>query len=264
MAEGVLTTFGGLTSHAAVVMRSMGKSAVTGARDLVVDASCKKVKFKDGTVVLSKGDVITIDGSTGYVYKGSIPLVTSGHSPDFQTMLQWADKYKDMHVFANADTPDEAAKAIELGADGVGLCRTEHMFFQQERLILFRQLLLSDAGDVRKECLDKLCVMQQEDFEKIFSIMNGKQVIMRLIDPPTHEFLPDPASSVFSTEVEHIANTIGCDIDQCKQKIFELQERNPMLGCRGCRLGLVHPEIVAMQVKAMTSKATLICGNSWK
>lgn len=249
---------GGLTSHAAVVMRSMGKSAVTGARDLLVDVQNQQLKSKDGSIVLKKGDVITIDGSTGNVYKGEIPTVTSGHSTDFQAILLWADKYKDMHVLANADTPEEAIKALELGADGIGLCRTEHMFFQPDRLSIFRHLLLTDSHKDRDDCLDKLSAIQQEDFEKLFSVMNGRQVTIRLIDPPIHEFMPDPMSSEFSTEVEKIAKSTGIHFEYCKQRILELQEKNPMMGCRGCRLGIMHPEIICMQVKAIVGKYCLL------
>jgi pyruvate,orthophosphate dikinase len=250
-AEGVLTTLGGLTSHAAVVMRGMGKSAVTGARDLMVDVHKQQLKSRDGKTVLKKGDVISIDGSTGFVYLGEVPTVSSGHSADFQTILSWADKYKDMYVFANADTPEEAMKAIELGADGIGLCRTEHMFFHPDRLSIFRQLLLTESQKDRDECLQKLSAMQQEDFEKMFSVMNGRQVTIRLVDPPIHEFMPDPSSSDFPREVEKIASSTGIDIDLCKTRILELQERNPMMGCRGARLEIMHPELVCVQVKAI-------------
>jgi pyruvate, orthophosphate dikinase len=235
-------------------MRGMGKSAVTGARDLVVDAAQQQLFSADGKLILKKGELLTIDGSTGAVYRGKVPTVSCGQSSDFQTILHWADKYKNMMVLANADTPDEARKALELGAEGIGLCRTEHMFFGADRLSVFRRMLLSDSDSDRAQSLVELQSMQQSDFKEIFQIMHGRQVTVRLLDPPMHEFLPNPGSEGFGLEVQQLAQTLGMDEHVCHQRILALQEKNPMLGCRGCRLGIVHPEIVSMQTKAIVSE----------
>ncbi len=251
----MLTCRGGLTSHAAVVMRGMGKSAVTGARDLCIDVEGRRMWTRDGRVEVKAGDEITIDGSTGKVYRGLMPLVSAGENDDFRTLLQWADKYKNMHVLANADTPEDAWKALELGAEGIGLCRTEHMFFKPERLNLFRHMILCDKEAERDRSLESLLPMQRDDFVEIFRIMNGLQVTIRLIDPPIHEFLPSPQSKDFKDEVFRLSGQIGLSTEYCERRILELQEKNPMLGCRGCRLSIIYPDILDMQVRAIIGAA---------
>jgi pyruvate,orthophosphate dikinase len=253
-AIGVLTTHGGLTSHAAVVMRGMGKTAVTGARDIIIDVHNKQLKTRDGKICLSTGDLITIDGSTGYVYRGEMPTVSSGHSQDFQTILQWADKYKNMHVLANADTAEEAKKALELGAEGIGLCRTEHMFFKEGQLQLFRKYVLSESESDKELALASLIRPFETEFMQLFRVMHGRLVAIRLLDPPAHDFFPDPSSSDFQDQIMEMAGKSGISVEHCRIRILEMQEKNPMLGCRGSRMAIMHPEIIKMQMKAMTRK----------
>ena len=249
-----MTTHGGLTSHAAVVMRGMGKTAVTGARDILIDVHNKQLKTRDGKICLSTGDIITIDGSTGAVYRGEMPMVSSGHSQDFQTILHWADKYKNMHVLANADTAEEAKKALELGAEGIGLCRTEHMFFKEDRLRLFRKYLLSESEFDRDLALQSLIRPMETDFMELFRVLHGKLLAVRLLDPPLNSFFPDPACSSFQEELMELAGQVCVPLEHCKAKILEFQEKNPMLGCRGSRMAILHPEILKMQTKAMIRK----------
>jgi pyruvate, orthophosphate dikinase len=233
-AQGVLTAHGGMTSHAAVVARGMGKPCVAGCEALTVDVD-KGTATLAGHV-LHEGDTITIDGGTGRVMLGEVPLVPPQINDDFQTILQWADDLRRLRVHANADTPEDAAKARELGAEGIGLCRTEHMFMADERLPVMREMILADSEADRRAALDRILPMQQHDFEGIFEAMAGLPVTIRLLDPPLHEFLPS---------LEEATD------ERMRDRIRVLHEANPMLGFRGCRLGLIFPEIYEMQVRAI-------------
>jgi pyruvate,orthophosphate dikinase len=238
-ARGVLTAHGGMTSHAAVVARGMGKPAVTGCEELSIEAGAAVIaglRFEDG-------DVITIDGGTGRVIRGAVPLVPPRMDDNFETVLEWADAARRLRVRANADTPEDAAKAREFGAEGIGLCRTEHMFMAEGRLPIVRQMILAGNEDERRRALDQLLPMQQRDFEGIFEAMAGLPVTIRLLDPPLHEFLP-PLEEADSPELA--------------QRIRALREANPMLGTRGCRLGLMYPEIYEMQVRAIVRAACAV------
>jgi len=252
---GVLTMRGGMTSHAAVVMRGMGKSAVTAASNLILDLEKKELRTKDGKHTLHAGDIITIDGSSGLIFTGDVPMISSTASEEFRTVLQWSDKYKRLQVLANADTPEEVSKAAEFGAEGLGLCRTEHMFFSEDRITLLRQLILSDDMVERKNLLNRMIPYQQRDFLRIFRVMPGRQITVRLLDPPMHEFLPSPSRPGFEEALNELCSSLHMDVDDCRRRIFDLQEVNPMLGFRGCRLGVVYPEIVEMQVAAIIGAA---------
>ena len=240
-ASGVLTAHGGMTSHAAVVARGMGKPCVAGCEGLSIDHKARTVRL--GEHELREGDVITIDGGTGEVIVGPVPLVPPAIDENFETILGWADGLRRLRVRANADTPSDAAKAREFGAEGIGLCRTEHMFMAEERLQIVRDMVLAREEDERRAALDRLLPMQQADFEGIFEAMAGLPVTIRLLDPPLHEFLPplEEASS-----------------DAMRERIRQLQESNPMLGTRGCRLGLQFPEIYEMQVRAIFRAARAV------
>jgi pyruvate,orthophosphate dikinase len=240
-AQGILTAHGGMTSHAAVVARGMGKPCIAGCDELKVDVRAKKATI--GERELSEGDVITIDGGSGEVIVGEVPLVPPQINEDFATILGWADDLRRLKVRANADTPEDAAKAREFGAQGIGLCRTEHMFMAEERLPLVREMIMASNEDERREALDKLLPMQQSDFEGIFEAMAGLPVTIRLLDPPLHEFLPS---------LEEATS------DEMRARIRALQEANPMLGTRGCRLGLQWPEMYEMQVRAIIRAAAAV------
>jgi pyruvate,orthophosphate dikinase len=233
-AQGVLTAHGGMTSHAAVVARGMGKPCVAGCEALTVDAGAGTATLAGH--VLHEGDTITIDGGTGRVMLGEVPLVPPQINDDFQTILQWADDLRRLRVHANADTPEDAAKARELGAQGIGLCRTEHMFMAEDRLPVMREMILADSEPDRRAALDRILPMQQHDFEGIFEAMAGLPVTIRLLDPPLHEFLPP---------LEEATD------ERMRERIRVLHETNPMLGMRGCRVGLIFPEIYEMQVRAI-------------
>ncbi len=235
---GVLTAHGGMTSHAAVVARGMGKPCVAGCEALSIDLDAHTITL--GTQTLSEGDVLTIDGGTGAVIVGEVPLVPPQVNDDLETILGWGDEHRRLGVRANADTPDDAVKAREFGAQGIGLCRTEHMFMAEDRLPVVREMILADGEAGRRAALDKLLPMQQGDFEGIFEAMAGLPVTIRLLDPPLHEFLP-PLEQATD---EHM-----------RRRIKQLQEANPMLGTRGCRLGLQWPEIYEMQVRAIVRAA---------
>jgi pyruvate,orthophosphate dikinase len=237
-ARGVLTAHGGMTSHAAVVARGMGKPCVAGCEDLSIDVAAGTVQI--GEYELRAGDVITVDGGTGRVIVGSVPLVPPSIDANFETILEWADELRRLRVRANADTPEDAAKAREFGAEGIGLCRTEHMFMGEDRLPVVREMILARDEDERRTVLDRLLPMQQGDFEGIFEAMAGLPVTIRLLDPPLHEFLP-PLEEATS--------------DAMRDRIRQLHEANPMLGTRGCRLGLQFPEIYEMQVRAIVRAA---------
>src|SRR5215210_2512255 len=240
-AQGILTAHGGMTSHAAVVARGMGKPCVAGCEALSVDADAKTASLNGHK--LGEGDVITIDGGTGEVIVGEVPLIAPEINEDFETVLRWADDLRRLSVRANADTPEDAAKAHEFGAQGIGLCRTEHMFMADDRLPVVREMIMASGEDDRRAALDKLLPHQQADFEGIFEAMAGLPVTIRLLDPPLHEFLPS---------LEEAKD------ERMRQRIKALQESNPMLGTRGCRLGLLWPEIYEMQVRAIIRAAAAV------
>jgi pyruvate, orthophosphate dikinase len=249
VAEGILTEQGGMTSHAAVVARGMGVCAITGCNKLTIDNTAGTATSDSGHVI-KRGDIITLDGLAGEVMLGDIPKIVASSSDDFQTLLAWADKYRKLQVRANAETPEDAAKAIELGAEGIGLCRTEHMFFAAERIDIMRGMILSENREEREPYLEKLEKFQHDDFLELFRIMDGKPITIRLLDPPLHEFLPHSPEDI-ATLSEHI----GKPVAHIEKAVNDLKEVNPMLGLRGCRLSIVHPEITEMQVRAIISAA---------
>jgi pyruvate,orthophosphate dikinase len=240
-AAGILTAHGGMTSHAAVVARGMGKPCVAGCDALSIDTEAQTITLGDKE--LAAGDVLTIDGATGAVIVGAVPLVPPQVNDDLETVLGWGDEHRRLNVRANADTPEDAAKAREFGAEGIGLCRTEHMFMAEDRLPVVREMIMADNEDGRRKALDRLLPMQQSDFEAIFEAMAGLPVTIRLLDPPLHEFLPS---------LEQAKE------DRVRQRIRQLQESNPMLGTRGCRLGLQWPEVYEMQVRAIVRAARAV------
>ena len=240
-ARGVLTAHGGMTSHAAVVARGMGKPCVSGCEALTIDLAGRSIRL--GKRELVEGDVLTIDGGTGDVIVGEVPLVPPQIDENFETLLGWADGARRLRVRANADTPEDAAKAREFGAEGIGLCRTEHMFMAEDRLAVVQAMILASSEAERREALDRLLPLQQGDFEGIFAAMAGLPVTIRLLDPPLHEFLP-PLEEATSEEMA--------------RRIRTLREANPMLGMRGCRLGLMYPEIYEMQVRAIVRAALAV------
>ena len=244
-AVGILTAHGGMTSHAAVVARGMGKPCVAGCEGLSIDLDARTITVGDRT--LSEGDLLTIDGGTGAVIVGEVPLVAPEVNDDLETILGWGDQYRTLKVRANADTPEDAAKAREFGAQGIGLCRTEHMFMAEGRLPVVREMILADSEEGRRKALDRLLPMQQGDFEAIFEAMAGLPVTIRLLDPPLHEFLPAPEQATD---------------ERMGRRIRQLQESNPMLGTRGCRLGLQWPEIYEMQVRAIVRAARAVEGRT--
>ena len=255
-AQGVLTSRGGMTSHAAVVARGMGKACVAGCSALNIDV--KKEKISVSGVMLKKGDFITIDGGTGEVFLGTVPTIEPKMSEEFETLLSWANKVKRLGVYANADTPEDAQKARELGAEGIGLTRTEHMFMQQDRLPIVQKMIMADTKESRAEALKKLLPMQKSDFLGILKAMEGLPVIIRLLDPPLHEFLPSLEETLIEVTTLKLKNTDSAKLAG-KEKLLEiiksLHEMNPMLGLRGCRLGLLYPEIYEMQIEAIIEAA---------
>jgi pyruvate, orthophosphate dikinase len=240
-AQGILTAHGGMTSHAAVVARGMGKPCVAGCEGLSIDVDARTARI--GEHDLHEGDVITINGATGEVVVGEVPLVPPQINEDFETVLEWADGVRRLRVRANADTPEDATRAREFGAEGIGLCRTEHMFFADERLPIVREMILAEDESGRRSALERLLPMQRSDFEGIFEAMAGLPVTIRLLDPPLHEFLPPEAEATD---------------DRMRRRIRALEEANPMLGTRGCRLGLMFPEIYEMQVRAIILAAKTV------
>ena len=254
-AQGVLTSRGGMTSHAAVVARGMGKPCVSGCEAIRIDY--EKEEFQVGDTVVKKGDIISIDGSTGQVIIGEVPMVEPELSDEFNELLSWADEARTLKVRANADTPRDAKTALEFGAEGIGLCRTEHMFMAQDRLPIVQQMIMSETKEEREEALAKLLPIQQDDFEGIFEVMDGLPVTVRLLDPPLHEFLPN-AEELIEEIHELKANGNSEELEAKREmlkKVRALSEMNPMLGLRGCRLGLLYPEIYIMQVKAILKAA---------
>jgi pyruvate,orthophosphate dikinase len=243
VAAGILTELGGMTSHAAVVARGMGVCAITGCDSLSVDYAAGTATTTDG-VVIKRGDIITLDGTSGEVMLGDIAKTEASSSDDFQVLLSWADKHRRLKVRANAETPEDAAKARELGAEGIGLCRTEHMFFAADRIDVMRAMILSENREERQTYLD------QDDILELFKVMDGLPVTIRLLDPPLHEFLPQTEE-----DINALAERIGKPADKIREIAGRLEEVNPMLGFRGCRLSVVYPEITEMQVKAIISAA---------
>lgn len=251
-AEGIVTSRGGMTSHAAVVARGMGKSCICGCEAIKIDLA--KQLFTVGDIVVKAGDKVTIDGSSGEVMLGEIAMIDPELSPEFQQLLKWADEARKIGVRANADNPDDAHKAFEFGAEGIGLCRTEHMFMEPERLPIVQKMILAENVTERRDALEKLLPMQKEDFVGIFEAMQGLPVTIRLLDPPLHEFLPDKEELLIEVTKLQLTDQQSeqlAEKEQLLKKINQLDEYNPMLGLRGCRLGLMYPEIYEMQAKAI-------------
>jgi len=250
-AKGILTARGGMTSHAAVVARGMGRPCVAGAGDLRIDYRAGTISVRDHVVKL--GSVITINGSTGEIMLGQVPTIQPELSGDFATLMEWADEARTMGVRANADTPQDAKTARRFGAEGIGLCRTEHMFFDEHRIIAVREMILADDSDGRRKALAKLLPMQRQDFIEIFRIMHGLPVTIRLLDPPLHEFLPKT-----DKEMQELVGATGKDIGAIRHRAQALHEANPMLGHRGCRLAITGPEIYEMQARAIFEAAAAV------
>ena len=247
-AQGILTVRGGMTSHAAVVARGMGKCCVSGCGDIAMDEENKKFTLAGKTFV--EGDYISIDGSTGNIYDGIIPTVDAEISGNFGTIMGWADEFRTLKVRTNADTPADAKKARELGAEGIGLCRTEHMFFEADRIAAFREMICSDTAEEREIALAKILPYQQADFEKLYEALEGNPVCIRFLDPPLHEFVPTAEE-----DIANLAKAQGKTVEDIKAIIASLHEFNPMMGHRGCRLAVTYPEIAAMQTKAVIRAA---------
>ena len=243
-AKGILTARGGMTSHAAVVARGMGRPCVSGSSE--IDINYDKKIFKTAGTIVKEGDLITIDGSTGRIILGDVPTVKPEISGDFSKLMSWADKVRKLKVRTNSETPADTKIARDFGAEGIGLCRTEHMFFDEERILSVREMILSKTKEDRAKALEKLLPHQKRDFIEIFKIMSNLPVTVRLLDPPLHEFLPNS-----DKEISEIANIVGADIKEVRSRISELHEQNPMLGHRGCRLGISYPEIYEMQSRAI-------------
>ena len=247
-AQGILTVRGGMTSHAAVVARGMGTCCVSGCSEIAMDEANKK--FTLAGKEFHEGDWISIDGSTGNIYDGVIPTVDATIAGEFGRIMAWADKYRVLKVRTNADTPADAKKARELGAEGIGLCRTEHMFFEADRIAAFREMICSDTVEEREAALAKIEPMQQSDFEKLYEALEGNPVTIRFLDPPLHEFVPTEEA-----DIEALAKAQGKSVETIKNIIASLHEFNPMMGHRGCRLAVTYPEIAKMQTKAVIKAA---------
>ncbi|MEW6755065.1 MAG: pyruvate, phosphate dikinase [Candidatus Latescibacterota bacterium] len=256
-AEGILTARGGMTSHAAVVARGMGKCCVAGCGDLEIDYAREELTARGKT--LRKGDWISLDGSTGEVMLGQVPTTQASFSDDFATLMEWADEARRLKVRTNADTPHDAQVARRFGAQGIGLCRTEHMFFEGDRIVAVREMILADDEAGRRRALAKLKPMQRGDFEGIFEAMDGLPVTIRLLDPPLHEFVPHE-----DAQQQEMAREMGVPVEQIRHKVHSLQEFNPMLGHRGCRLGITYPEIYEMQVEAIFEAAVSVAARGIK
>ena len=249
IAHGVLTVRGGMTSHAAVVARGMGTCCVSGCGEIVVDEAAKTLTTKDGTVY-HEGDWISLDGSTGKVYGEQLKTVPPTISGDFEKIMGWADDIAELKVKTNADNPKDARQARKFGAQGIGLCRTEHMFFDTERIFNFRRMITADSLEKREEALSKILPYQREDFEGLFREMDGCVVTIRFLDPPLHEFLPSTEE-----EIKALAPTLNMSVEALKNRVASLKEFNPMMGHRGCRLAITYPEIAAMQTRAVIEAA---------
>ncbi len=248
VSQGILTVRGGMTSHAAVVARGMGTCCVSGCDDIAMDEANKK--FTLAGQEFKEGDYISIDGSTGNIYAGKIATVDATIAGEFGRIMAWADKYRVLKVRTNADTPADAKKARELGAEGIGLCRTEHMFFEEDRIAAFREMICADTVEGREEALEKILPYQQSDFEKLYEALEGCPVTIRFLDPPLHEFVPTEEA-----DIEKLANAQGKTVEHIKNLIASLHEFNPMMGHRGCRLAVTYPEIARMQTKAVIRAA---------
>ncbi len=248
VSEGILTSRGGMTSHAAVVARGMGKPCVVGCEDISINYD-KKI-FTVNDVVVREGDFITLDGATGSVILGDVPKIEPQISGDFEELMKWADEVRRLGVKANADTYEDAKKAREFGAEGIGLARTEHMFFAEDRIPSMQGMILAETGEEGKKALEKILPMQREDFEGLFKAMDGYPVIIRLLDPPLHEFLPKEEGAI-----KELASSMNVPVDKVHEKLRNLEEANPMLGLRGCRLGILYPEITQMQSRAIFEAA---------
>ncbi len=246
--QGILTVRGGMTSHAAVVARGMGTCCVSGCSEIIMDEENKNFTLSGKT--FHEGDFISIDGSTGNIYDGIIPTVDASIAGEFGRIMGWADKYRTLQVRTNADTPRDAAKAVELGAEGIGLCRTEHMFFEADRIAAFREMICSDTVEEREEALEKILPYQQGDFEKLYETLEGKPVTIRFLDPPLHEFVPTEEA-----DIKALAAAKHKSVDEIKAIIASLHEFNPMMGHRGCRLTVTYPEIAKMQTAAVIRAA---------
>ena len=247
-AQGILTVRGGMTSHAAVVARGMGTCCVSGCGAISIDEEAKK--FTLGGYTFTEGDYISLDGSTGKIYKGDIKTVAATISGNFERLMGWADEYRKLGVRTNADTPKDTKKAVELGAEGIGLCRTEHMFFGEDRIPKFRRMILSDTVEQRVEALKPIGEFQKADFKAMYEALEGRPMTVRYLDPPLHEFVPtDPE------DIKALADDMGLTIDEVKAKCDTLHEFNPMMGHRGCRLSVTYPEIARMQTRAVMEAA---------
>ena len=247
-AQGILTARGGMTSHAAVVARGMGKPCVAGCTALIISEKEKTLRI--GEKVFNEGDSITFDGSSGEVFEGVVPTIDAEISENFATFMHWADETRKLKVRTNADNPHDTKTALEFGAEGIGLCRTEHMFFAPERILAVREMIFATTVKDREAALSKILPFQKQDFIEIFREMKGLPVNIRLLDPPLHEFLPHKQE-----ELEELADVLGLETAVIEQRRDNLQEFNPMLGHRGCRLGVTYPEIYRMQVKAIMEAA---------
>ena len=248
-ANGILTIRGGMTSHAAVVARGMGRCCVSGCGELTIDEEAKTLTTKDGKV-FKEGDYMSIDGSTGNVYGEQIKTVEATISGDFETFMSWADSFRRLSIRTNADTPKDAKQARLFGAEGIGLCRTEHMFFETDRIFNFRRMILSQTLEQREEALEKILPYQRDDFEKLYEAMEGDPVVIRYLDPPLHEFLPHT-----DEEIRPLAESLNMNFEDVKNYIDSLKEFNPMMGHRGCRLAITYPEIAKMQTRAVIEAA---------
>ena len=249
LAHGILTVRGGMTSHAAVVARGMGTCCVSGCGEIQVDEEKKTLTLADGTV-FKEGDYISLDGSTGYVYGEQVKTVAPEISGNFETIMEWADATRKLQIRTNADTPRDATQARKFGAEGIGLCRTEHMFFEEERIFNFRRMITADTVEKREEALAKILPYQRDDFEGLFRAMDGYTVTIRFLDPPLHEFLPHT-----DEEIKPLAESLGMTFEALKARVISLKEFNPMMGHRGCRLAVTYPEIAKMQTTAVIEAA---------
>ena len=258
-AQGILTARGGMTSHAAVVARGMGSCCVSGCSDMQMDEENKC--FSLGGKIYHEGDTISFDGTTGIIYDGAIRTQEAKIAGEFGRIMEWADKYRTLKVRTNADTPHDAAKARELGAEGIGLCRTEHMFFEEERIAAFREMICSDTVEEREEALEKILPYQQKDFRDLYEALEGCPVTIRFLDPPLHEFIPTEEA-----DIKRLAETKGKSVESIKSLCESLKEFNPMMGHRGCRLDVTYPEIAKMQTKAVIRAALEVQKNhpDWK
>ena len=247
-AEGILTARGGMTSHAAVVARGMGACCVAGCPDIKIDEEKKILWIKDKK--FTQNDHISLDGSTGFVYGEELPTEQASVSGDFAKIMEWADKNRALQVRTNADTPHDAEVAVKFGAEGIGLCRTEHMFFAEDRILAVREMICSKTVEERKKALAKILPMQRSDFEGLYTALQGRPVTIRFLDPPLHEFVPHK-----DDEIAELAKTMGLKFEDVKATVESLHEFNPMMGHRGCRLSITYPEIAEMQTRAVIEAA---------